>query len=219
MQLRKRQRERRHAHFFRSKCKIDDLCSGESSWYIRGLIEHKIIRARTADFIRPRRGERFKRLFFFFPDLSSRDWTETREQLPGPCYPNPKILLLAILLGARALDSTLSYEDKLHPWPGETTRRFPPPPPLPSSLASSPIPIISRQRFAGTAYPACSYRNSVTFVSTKKPPPNTFNPSSSSPPDRRRTSMIQFDVNREIRRHSERDREMELLCVSGQETR
>lgn len=161
MQLRKRRRERRHAHFFRLRCKIDDLCSGESSWYIRGLIEHKIIRARRGRFYSAAKRRAFQSLFF--SDLSSRDWTETREQLPGPCYPNPKILLLAIVLRARALDysflrrqtSSLVRED-------DTARRFP------LSFSPPPIPIISRQRFAGTAHLARSYRNSVTSVSPRK---------------------------------------------------
>lgn len=62
--------------------------------YIKGLIEHKIIRARTgaAAILFGRREVSASKRFFF--RTSSRDWTETREQLLGPCYPNPKILLL-----------------------------------------------------------------------------------------------------------------------------
>lgn len=55
----------------------------------------------------------FKALFF---RISFRDWTETREQLPGPCYPNPKILLLRDPLLLLVPSTILSYEDKLHPW-------------------------------------------------------------------------------------------------------
>lgn len=84
--------------------------------YIKGLIEHKIIRARTgaAAILFGRREVSASKRFFF--RTSSRDWTETREQLLGPCYPNPKILLLRVPLLLLVPSTILSYKDKLHPW-------------------------------------------------------------------------------------------------------
>lgn len=113
---------------FHLECKIGDsaaVSSGLRPWfgrgYIKRLIEHKIIRARTGarcdDFIRPRKGERFKAGFF------SRTSSRGFEPRQGNNYRSHVTLIrkscyLAILFCSCGLaTTTLSYEDKLHPWP------------------------------------------------------------------------------------------------------
>lgn len=158
---------------------------------IKGLIEHKIIRARkgTAAIL----FERFKALFF---RTSSQDWTETREQLLGPCYPNPKSLLPRDLLLLLVPSTTLSYEDKLHPWAIDDMAR---------SLHYTSPTMCWNCTSRGLLPKFCHFPKSFSR--------KTFSRSASL--DRRRTS-IRVDANCEIRlrwKKKTQYRQMELLYI------
>lgn len=129
----------------------------------RGLIEHKIIRARTdraADFIRPRRGERFKAFFSgSFLRIEPRQGNNYQGRVTlirKSCYSRTSSALSCPRLLFSTKTNFILGPGRRH----STAFPSPPPPPFPPSS----LPIISRQRFAGTAHPARSYRNSATSV-------------------------------------------------------